>query len=127
MGDHVDVDCANCGVEFCLPAGLHARLRRNHETFYCPNGHRNFYPGKTKEEKHIEELERRVRILQDNVNGAHQLRHDALDEFATCFVSGCSAKIRKYHFASRRGLFHHLERRHGLSIIIDEDQKALTA
>lgn len=49
--------CAHCGVQFSMPDHLEDTHRREHSTFYCPNGHSQYFPGKTREEKRIAELE----------------------------------------------------------------------
>lgn len=44
-------DCASCGVIFGIPADLEERRRTDHETFYCPNGHRMHFGGPSQAEK----------------------------------------------------------------------------
>lgn len=39
------------------------RVRRTHETFYCPAGHSNYFPGKTEES-----------VLRDKLRNAERLR-----------------------------------------------------
>ena len=39
--------CITCGVVFTLPSELVVQRRRDHTNFYCPNGHSQFYPGKS--------------------------------------------------------------------------------
>ena len=51
------VDCANCGIEFCIPNSLEKRLRTSHGSFYCPRGHSLLYGGKSEAEKVRERLE----------------------------------------------------------------------
>jgi hypothetical protein len=55
------VTCAGCGVIFGLEASHESQLRESHETFYCPNGHRQHFPGQTDKERRIAELEREKR------------------------------------------------------------------
>jgi hypothetical protein len=43
--------CSECGVPYTIPSKLQQSLRQSHNTFYCPNGHRQYYPGKTALEK----------------------------------------------------------------------------
>ena len=54
----VHVNCAGCGIEFCLPNAVEADRREDHKPFYCPNGHSNYYPQETEKERRIRELER---------------------------------------------------------------------
>ena len=35
----IATDCIFCGVLFALPERLQAERRKDHENFYCPNGH----------------------------------------------------------------------------------------
>lgn len=35
--------CCKCGMTFGLPNSLQTRLRRTHDGFYCPHGHRQYY------------------------------------------------------------------------------------
>jgi hypothetical protein len=54
------INCANCGITFDLPDHFEEKRRNDHATFYCPNGHSQYFPGKTKEQKRIEELEQQL-------------------------------------------------------------------
>ena len=56
--------CSKCGAQSLLPAERIRKLRQSHATFYCPNGHSQYFPGKTAEEKRIEQLEREVAALK---------------------------------------------------------------
>lgn len=39
--------CADCGMVFAFPAQLITKRRRDHQNFYCPSGHSNYFPGKS--------------------------------------------------------------------------------
>ena len=59
----LDVDlhvlsCCNCGMTFAVPDAWVTDRRRNHDTWYCPNGHGQHFPGKTDAEKANAEAER---------------------------------------------------------------------
>src|SRR5690606_31780949 len=41
------VTCANCRVAFALEEDYRKDRLRDHRTFYCPNGHSNYYPGRS--------------------------------------------------------------------------------
>ena len=43
--------CISCGTPFSIPANLQQQLRKNHNSFYCPNGHSQAYMGESNEEK----------------------------------------------------------------------------
>lgn len=50
--------CPACGTVFGMEANLQKRLREDHSTFYCPNGHSQYYPAKSKVEVLQDELTR---------------------------------------------------------------------
>lgn len=54
------VMCAKCGMPFCIPKDREERLRKRHNTFYCPAGHPQSWPQETDEEK----LQRQVSQLR---------------------------------------------------------------
>ena len=61
--------CSECGVPFALEAGYMRQRRDDHGTFHCPNGHRQYYPGKSdaeRERERAEILERRLANAQEN-------------------------------------------------------------
>ena len=43
--------CISCGIVFAYPDEHDGRLRENHKTFYCPNGHPQCYSIENEEEK----------------------------------------------------------------------------
>ena len=55
--------CITCGVEFGVPGLLDDELQKNHRSFYCPNGHQQYYLGETEEER----LRKKVRFLKDDI------------------------------------------------------------
>lgn len=59
---HATINCATkgCFAIITLHPQEEDRLRRTHETFYCPAGHSNYFAGKTKTEKRVEQLEREI-------------------------------------------------------------------
>lgn len=52
-GELVTIECAStgCGVVFALTDNYIAARRRDHATWYCPNGHSRYYPGESDIEK----------------------------------------------------------------------------
>lgn len=56
---HVEY-CCNCGIPFQMTQDLFERLKKCHNTFYCPVGHGQHYTGETDEER----LKRRVAQLE---------------------------------------------------------------
>lgn len=65
------VMCCSCGVPFGIAAEMNKELINNHRSFYCPNGHRQNYIGKTQEEKLKEEL-----LVQKNLVNHHRNEAD---------------------------------------------------
>lgn len=59
----VAVNCAKCAVLFALPETWDKQFRTDHQNFFCPAGHHNYYPGETDEEK----LRKQVAQLQTNL------------------------------------------------------------
>jgi hypothetical protein len=73
---HNRLSCARegCYAVITLHPDDEQRLRQTHETFYCPAGHRNYFPGKTDQEKRIEQLERTLAsIREDRAEWIHEL------------------------------------------------------
>jgi hypothetical protein len=70
------VTCSECGVSFGLPTTWLTGRRSDHKTWYCPNGHTRYFPGKTKEEELRDELERVRKIAEMERKTAAQLHAD---------------------------------------------------
>lgn len=49
--------CCACGIPFSIPDEWDDRLRKNHESFYCPSGHAQSYTGNamTKKEEQLKQ------------------------------------------------------------------------
>lgn len=68
------VDCCNCGVVFQVPAEFDNARQEDGQSFYCPNGHAQFYEDGDEEKlKRLEtentELKRQVRQLKCRLIG----------------------------------------------------------
>ena len=76
------ITCANksCRVSFWITDDHYDRLRECHNTFYCPNGHSLYYPGKTKEEKRIEHLNDVVSKISKNRDFYERLAKERYEE-----------------------------------------------
>ena len=61
-------ECCNCGITFGMMKSWDDRLRNNHNTFYCPNGHPQSYSGQTEAAKLQKQLdeERRLRVSAES-------------------------------------------------------------
>jgi Zn ribbon nucleic-acid-binding protein len=50
------ITCVNCGMVFAFSGDLIDKRRRDHQSFYCPSGHNNYFPGESDVEKLKREL-----------------------------------------------------------------------
>lgn len=66
-------NCAACGVSFAFPSAIAKRREDDHQSFYCPNGHTNYYPQKSDAEILREKLRMKERELED-MKAAEQKR-----------------------------------------------------
>lgn len=44
----VPLHCAQCAVLFAISARMHTDRLADHKTYYCPSGHKNYFPRKRK-------------------------------------------------------------------------------
>jgi len=72
------IHCANCGIEFCLPIEVKRARLEDHGSFYCPNGHVNYYPQETAKEREIRQLKQQLEQTQW-LRDSKQRRIDALE------------------------------------------------
>lgn len=94
---HVHVNCAKqgCFAVITLHPQEERRLRDTHESFYCPAGHSNYFPGLTKEERELRDLRWKVAYLE-------RRRGDALDAVMAATRAlgvcpfGCGWRSRRY-------------------------------
>lgn len=40
------VNCASCNISFLITSAMYRRRKDDHETFWCPAGHTNYFPAK---------------------------------------------------------------------------------
>lgn len=52
----VEVGCSCCDVRYAVPEAFYRARRRDHRTFYCPNGHSAWWPAKSTEDLLRDEL-----------------------------------------------------------------------
>jgi len=45
------VECSHCAVAFALTRDFHAERLKDHRTFHCPNGCKQYYPQESTEEQ----------------------------------------------------------------------------
>ena len=63
----IEVKCANCGVSFGITESYAIQKLKDRNTFFCPNGHSQRFPGKTDAD--------RLKELQDQLQRERQ-QHD---------------------------------------------------
>lgn len=64
------LSCATCAIYFAVTDRFKQIRRDDHATFYCPAGHRNYYPGKSEKEK----LEAALRAKQQELESVRAQR-----------------------------------------------------
>jgi hypothetical protein len=60
-----NVQCYQCGVVFGLEQGFQKQRVGDHKPFYCPNGHSQWYTGKTDKEREIDRLKDELRRTEN--------------------------------------------------------------
>lgn len=66
------IECSVCAVIFAIPLKMKSRLQESSETFYCPNGHRQYYPaGKNELERLREKLDEQTKQATAMAEKAH--------------------------------------------------------
>ena len=66
----VTEECCACGVTFGMPSDLRRQFLNDHSlSFYCPNGHRQHYTGKTDADK-LRDSQARETHLKDQLEAA---------------------------------------------------------
>lgn len=66
----VPIECADCHIIFGVPVAFELTRRRDHETFCCPAGHDNYFPGES-------DLERAERFRRNAVKRSELAEADA--------------------------------------------------
>ena len=70
-------DCIHCGIHFAIPSNFLERRRKDHKTFYCPNGHGQCYTKETDAErwkKLFEEEAMKNRPVQEQKEEINRLK-----------------------------------------------------
>lgn len=106
--------CIHCGILFAIPKGWDEEKRLDHTTFYCPNGHRMHYPGKSDVEKLQEEkeyLERRLTFAKNNAAYAERSRAAAKGQ-VTKMKNRIKAGVCPFCNRQFKNLKEHMEAKH---------------
>ena len=64
--DFTIVSCSVCGTPIALDVDFKVHRQRDHKTFYCPNGHNQYFPSESEEER----LRRLLQRRDADLNGA---------------------------------------------------------
>lgn len=71
------IECAGCSVDFGIGDDFMRRRRDDHQTFYCPNGCWNHYPGPSAAEKEQKRLARELEAARSLAQRESSRRRDA--------------------------------------------------
>lgn len=84
-----------CGITFAAPQQWVTKRRNDHETWYCPNGHTMWFPGKSEAEKLRDQLARQVaRTDQERAEADRQRRLREHAELSARAMKGQVTKIK---------------------------------
>jgi hypothetical protein len=85
------VHCYLCATQFSMDDALFDKRVADHRDFYCPNGHKQQFIGKTEDEKTIERLERSRRVWEEQ----YAIVHDELKQWrqAMRFCPICRERV----------------------------------
>lgn len=91
--------CVNCGVQFAMSTEFKAERLKNrgpNNPFYCPNGHKQHYVGKSaadKERERADDLQRQLEAAEARSKRQRELREAAERQAAA--ARGQVTKIKK--------------------------------
>lgn len=105
--------CINCGIPFAIPTDYRNRLKEKHTTFYCPNGHSQFYSGKTEAEQLRDKMKEKDNQLAQATTTKIQLEsqlNDAKKKIVNVAKGKCpccdkSFKVLSKHLANKHPEF----------------------
>lgn len=52
----IHITCYECSISFGMPQAFYKSRKRDHETWFCPAGHKQYFCDKTDDQKKIQEL-----------------------------------------------------------------------
>lgn len=82
------VECAKCHTAFGMTESLDRARRNDHETFYCPLGHSNFYPQESEAEK------LRARLASAEASLVHTRDQLQMTEYARRAQKGQATRLK---------------------------------
>jgi transcription elongation factor Elf1 len=90
------VNCAKCGVAFCVTNDFASRRRSERDSFYCPSGHSQWFPGesdKDRAQKLAGQLDQeRTRLQQERRS---RLQTEQALDYARRTRKAVSTRLRK--------------------------------
>ena len=86
--------CSRCGMDYYVPRQWQDNRREQHDGFYCPNGHAQYYPQETAAEK----AERKASLLAEQVRMEREQR-EKLERQLKRVGKGTCPKCNR-HFAN---------------------------
>lgn len=126
MSAHNEFACPTkgCGHIVCLTETLEERLRRTHETFYCPAGHRMSFTGQTDAERTIAKLRESLRTAWRTAGDRALERNEARERLKLCPLR-CGFQSRKRTPGTiHRDILWHLVGEHGARLPVADDKAA---
>ena len=73
MSDLITDTCLTCGIEFAYPRAVYEKLTECHNTFYCPNGHKQYFSGKSDLEKTRAERDKYLKWYRSELKTTERL------------------------------------------------------
>ncbi len=112
------IRCSNCDTDIYLTARRLAILKSSHTTFYCSNGHSQYFPDKTALEKENEDLKRSLTIAQASAKRA--IEHSTfLENELRLNAHRCEHCKRRFQSDAKLGA--HFRRVHGKTLRLVAD------
>lgn len=105
-----------CACTICLTDGQERRLRETHATFYCPLRHSNWFPGKSAQEKKVEELERSLRLTNKACDRAWEVVEEQRVATSSARRAARTCPLCGTRFRTARRLPDHLVDAHGAQV-----------
>jgi hypothetical protein len=90
------IECCNCHIHFAVPNEFNTDKHDDHTSFYCPQGHKQWYTQKSREEK----LEEQVASCRDDANFWEKAHDGRLEEVTEVKLSN---RALKGHLTRLRG------------------------
>lgn len=67
------VECGNCGTQYAMRSDLYKGFEQSKKTFYCPNGHEQYFGGKSE----VQILKEQLHQKEQELSAERRLKNDA--------------------------------------------------